>query len=80
MTLEIMQTVFGWCAVINFALLLLWFLSFVFAHDVMYRAHGKLFKLSVESFDTINYAGLAAYKLLIMVFNIAPYVAIQMAR
>jgi len=46
----------------------------------MYRAHGKLFKLSVESFDTINYAGLAAYKLLIMVFNIAPYVAIQMAR
>lgn len=80
MTLDIIQRAFGWCAVVNCALLLLWFLSFVCAHDVMYRAHGKLFKLSVESFDIINYAGLAAYKIMIMVFNIAPYVAIQIAK
>ena len=77
MTIQTIQSVFGWCAVINVALLILWFLFFVLAHDLMYRTHSRLFKLSVESFDALHYAGMAVYKLIIIASNIAPYLALQ---
>jgi len=66
-----------WCAVINYGVLLLWFLFFTFAHDWMYRFHGRWFRLSVEQFDAIHYAGMAVYKLGIILFNIVPYVALH---
>ncbi len=77
MTLEMIQRLLGWCAVINIALLLWWFLFFVLGHDLMYRVHSRLFKMPVQTFDTFHYAGLAVYKVLIMVFNLAPYLAIR---
>jgi len=79
MTIQTIQSVFGWCAVINTALLILWFLFFVLGHKLMYRAHSRLFKLSVESFDALHYGGMALFKLLIIVFNIAPYLALHIA-
>jgi Family of unknown function (DUF6868) len=77
MTAEIIRDVLGWCAVINVGLLLLWFLFFTLAHDWMYRIHGKWFKLSVERFDALHYAGMAFFKVCIWLFNIVPYLAIR---
>jgi hypothetical protein len=77
MTIEIVRDVLAWCAVINVGLLLWWALFFVLAHDWMYRFHGRWFKLSVEKFDAINYAGMAFYKISIWLFNIVPYLAIR---
>ncbi|MHC4686767.1 MAG: DUF6868 family protein, partial [Planctomycetota bacterium] len=51
MTVEIIRAVLAWCTVINYALLLLWFLVFSLAHDWLYRVHGKWFTVSVENFD-----------------------------
>ena len=76
MDLAILRTFLGWCFAINFGILLIWFLFFALAHDVMYRMHLKLFKIPVETFDAIHYAGMAFYKILIIVFVIAPYVAL----
>ena len=64
------------CLCINFGLVLWWFLFFVFAHDFVYRLHSRWFKVSVEQFDAIHYAGLAMYKILIFLFNLAPYIAL----
>src|SRR3974390_2608496 len=36
-----------WCVGLNYAVLLIWFGVFVFAHEWMYRLHGRWFKLSV---------------------------------
>ena len=33
MTLELIRNVLGWCALINYGILLLWFLIFSLAHD-----------------------------------------------
>lgn len=74
---EIMRDILAWSAVINFALLLLWFLFFLLAHDWMYRLHERWFKLSEESFDAIHYAGMAFYKLCILLFNLVPYLSIR---
>ena len=77
MAFEIIRDVLAWCAVINIGLLLWWVLFFLLAHDWMYRFHGKWFKLSVERFDAIHYAGMAFFKICIFVFNIVPYLALR---
>jgi hypothetical protein len=77
MTVEIIRDVLAWCAVINYALLLLWFLVFSLAHDWLYRVHGKWFTVSVENFDAIHYAGMAFFKLCIFLFSLTPYLALR---
>ena len=76
MTIDMVRDVLLWCAVINMGLLLWWVLFFTLAHDWMYQFHGKWFKLSVASFDTIHYAGMVFFKLCIFLFNVVPYFAL----
>jgi len=77
MTVEQIRDVLAWCAVINIGLLLWWFLMFALAHDFVYRLHGKWFKLTVERFDAIHYAGMAFFKIGIFLLNIVPYLALR---
>ncbi len=69
-----------WCVVVNYTLLFIWFGVFVLAHDWMYRLHSHWFKLSVESFAVIHYSGMAVYKIGILLFNLAPLIAILLVR
>ena len=77
MTIEIIRSTLAWCTVINWVLLLWWLLFFTLAHDWTYRLHGKWFNLSVEKFDAIHYAGMAFFKLFILLFNLVPYLALR---
>ncbi|MEJ2164469.1 MAG: hypothetical protein P8X90_02995 [Desulfobacterales bacterium] len=77
MTLETVRAVLAWCTVINLALFIWWFLFFALAHDWMYRLHGKWFKISVEKFDAVHYAGMALFKMGILLFNLVPYLAMR---
>ena len=77
MTLEVVRDILAWSSVINIGLLLWWFVMICFAHDLVYRIHSKWFKLSVEQFDAIHYAGLALFKIAVFLFNIVPYLALR---
>lgn len=77
MSVEVLQSFFGWSAAINVGLLAVWFLFYWLGHDLMYRFHSRLFRLSVETFDAIHYAGLAGYKIGIFLLNLVPYLALQ---
>jgi hypothetical protein len=74
-TIEIRQVLL-WCVGIDYGVLLVWFGVFVYAHDWMYRLHTRWFKLSVETFDAIHYAGLSVYKIGIILLNLVPLVAL----
>jgi hypothetical protein len=76
MTIDLVRDALLWCFIINIGILLYWFLFFSLAHDWVYQFHGKWFKLSVEKFDAIHYAGMAFFKICIFVFNIVPYFAL----
>ena len=76
MNLAIARDVLLWCTAINYGVLLCWFLVFVFAHDWMFRLHGRWFRLRVEQFDAIHYAATAVYKIGILLLNLVPYVAL----
>jgi hypothetical protein len=58
--------------IINYVILLLWFGVFVLAHDWIYRLHTRWFNISMQTFDTIHYAGLAIYKIGIILLNLVP--------
>ncbi len=77
MTIEIIRDFFAWCSVINLGILLFWVLWLTLAHDWVYRIHTKWFKLSIEKFDEIHYAGIAFFKLAVFFFNIVPYIALR---
>ncbi len=66
------------CLVVNYGILLLWFLVFWFGHDWMFKLHSRWFRMSTERFDTIHYVCMAVYKLGILLFNLAPYVALRL--
>jgi hypothetical protein len=79
MTTTAINDLLLWCVGINYGFLLIWFGAFAFAHDWMYRLHTHWFRLSVETFDAINYTGIAAYKIGIILFNLVPLVALYLS-
>ncbi|SFH86338.1 hypothetical protein SAMN04515618_104234 [Collimonas sp. OK307] len=79
MTVSLTRDVLLWCVVVNYALLLIWAGICIYAHDWMYRICTRWFKLSVETFDTMNLAGIAIYKLGIILLNLVPLVALYLS-
>ena len=77
MTIEVTRNFLLWCAVINYAVLVMWFLLFVFAHDWMLNIHVRWFRLSRDQFDVLNYAGMSIFKIGIILFNLVPFVVLS---
>ncbi len=76
MNIELFKEFFLWCTIVNMIGLIFWFLMFIIASDWIYRFHGRWFKISLEEFHSIHYKGMAAYKIMIFIFNLAPYIAL----
>jgi hypothetical protein len=69
-----------WCAIINYGLLVVWFLLFALLHESLLRNWGRWFHLSAEQFDFLNFAGMMLLKIFVLVFNLVPYVALVVVR
>ncbi len=76
MSVAIVRNALLWCTIINYAMLLVWFLFYLFPHEWLYRIWRKWFHLSTEQFDSLNFAGMTLYKLGIILFNLVPYLAL----
>lgn len=79
MSIETTKDVLLWCAIINYTVVLLWFLSIAFARERIYRLWGRWFRLSAEQFDALSFIGIAVYKVGILLLNVVPYVALSIA-
>ena len=77
MTVEALRDMLAWCTVVDYVILLIWFFFFIFAHDFLHRIHSKWFNISREQFDVIHYAGMALFKIGILLFNLTPYLALR---
>jgi hypothetical protein len=78
MDIEIVRGFLAWCTLIDWILLLVWWGFVVFAGDWMFRLHGRWFRISRQTFDATHYAGMALFKVLILVFNLAPYLVLRL--
>ena len=65
-----------WSTCINYAILFTWFFVFMVARNTLYFFHARFFRLTVDTFDAIHYAGMGIYKLSILMFNLVPWLAI----
>ncbi|MEP1445133.1 MAG: DUF6868 family protein [Paraglaciecola sp.] len=68
----------AWCTLINYSVLIVWFFIFKLGHDWLHLLHGKWFDLNEQQFDLINYCGMGLFKLFILVFNLAPWIALRL--
>ena len=58
--------------------LLAWYLLLVSPHAWLYRLWGRWFHLRAGQFDAFNFGGILLYKLGILLFNLAPLVALYL--
>ena len=63
MSIAMIRDALLWCAVMNYGVLLVWFLFFLLAHDWMYRLHGKWFHLTVHLWHLKPYQSVEVYPL-----------------
>lgn len=80
MDVQTLTTFFMWCTIINASLLIFWALMCFAALDFVRRMHSKWFPMPRETFSVVMYSLLGFYKIIVIVFNIVPYVALQIIR
>ena len=69
-----------WCIIMGGALLLFWLVVFLAMGDFGYQVHGRMFDLSRDGFNMMNYCGMACFKLCVFLFFVIPFLAIQLVR
>lgn len=67
----------GICTLLNYAILIIWFAVFTLSYDWVYRVHTSWFPMSNENYDVANYVAMAVYKILVLVLNLIPYIALS---
>ena len=77
MTLDNLREFLLWCMVINVGLLIFSSLMILAMRNWVYRLHGKMFRLPEEKVASAMYKFIAFYKILIIVFNVVPYIALR---
>ena len=65
-----------YCTVINFGVLAFWGLLIVLPHNWMHQLYRRRLNIPAEQFDTVTYGGILLYKILILLFNLVPYIAL----
>jgi len=69
---------FKWMTIINIGLLLFSSLAAMVLKPLMLSMHSKMFGVTETQFSVAVYAYLGLFKVLIIVFNIVPYLALLM--
>ena len=69
-----------WSTIINYTVLVIWLLVFLSARGWLYNLHTRWFRFTPEQFSDLNYGGLAIYKIAILIFNLAPLIALMVVR
>ncbi len=76
MDIQTLIRFFMWCTIINGGLLVLWSAMCIFAPDLVYRTQSKWFPIPRETFNVFIYSFLGLFKIVFLVFNVVPYVAL----
>jgi hypothetical protein len=76
MTIATLTTFFMWCTIINVGMMIAWIIVLAAAPNLMYRMQTKWFPMPQETFSVIAYSALAMYRIVFVVFNLVPYVAL----
>lgn len=77
MSIENLTAFLGWCTLINFGLLIIAAVAIVLMRGSISGIHASMFKLEQNDLSSAYFQYLANYKILIIVFNLVPYLALR---
>lgn len=77
-TIESVTAFLGWCTVINSAWILLTTVAMHLGRNWIVSFHARLFSIPESTVSASHFTFLANYKLLILMFNIVPYIALKL--
>jgi len=76
MDIQMLTRFFMWCTILNGGLLILSFLFCTFFGDWVYQMHSKWFPMPRETFNVVIYSFVGLLKIVFLVFNVVPWVAL----
>ena len=76
-TFETVRAVLGWSTLLNMGILVFASIVVAVAGDALKRIHSSLYGLSDADLDRAYFQYMANYKIMILVFNLAPYLAMR---
>ena len=76
MDINTLQRFFMWCTIINGAWFVFAAMICVFASDWVYGMQSKWFPVSRDAYNVVIYSFFALFKIVFIVFNVVPYVAL----
>jgi hypothetical protein len=76
-TLSQLTELLGWASIINIAFLTLATLSIILMREKISSIHSKMFGIDKKDLSKIYFNYLANYKILSLVFCVAPYVSLK---
>jgi hypothetical protein len=76
MDIAAIKAFFMWSTIINAVFLALASLVICFFGDFSYRINSKWFSISRQTFDVICCSLIGLYKIFVLAFNLAPYIAL----
>ena len=76
-TISQLTELLGWAAVINIAYLMLATLILIFLKGSVTSIHKKLFDIDEKELNSKYFDFLSTYKIVMLVFIVAPYIALK---
>lgn len=77
MDITALKMFFMWCTIINVGILLVSLFMCIFLKDFLYQLNNKCFSISSDAFNAICCLFVSFYKMLIIIFNIVPLIALM---
>ena len=77
MNIETICEFLGWCTIINYGLMILAFLKVYALRNTLAQFRQELFGLDEESVRRLQAQFFVNYQLVIIVFNLTPYIALS---
>ena len=78
MNIKCLKCFFLWCTIINFSLFFISFLMYHLCKKFIYKTFNRWYDISEDYFKKSYFAALIFFKILIIVFNFTPYLALEL--
>ena len=76
MDIQTLTSFFMWCTIINTGFLIFLALIFMLAPNLVYRLQSMFINITRETFDIVFYSFIGFLKIIVLVFNLVPWIAL----
>jgi len=80
LTKENVRKFLGWCSVINIGFLIYWILALTLGNEFVFQIHTCWFDIPRDRFNEIHYTMMGYYKLMVILFNVTPYLVLRFVK